>query len=470
MARAIRKSAAIVLAAGLTFAGVGGVAIESAVAGAQQTVSTINPNNSRSLTIHKRFGAETNTKATGQEMAGVPGQAGNGVEFQIELVQKLDTPADWEAARTLTVENATADTSFSPQTKTTGADGVAGDAYFNNLPMGVYRVTETAVPTGVIAGKPFLVYVPMAAENGDWIYNVHAYPKNNTATIAKSVKDAGIHNGGNVEYTIVASGDSAAGAGVGDNFVFTDTLPAGLDAAGATATPSFVDSSAGTLVANTDYTVTKNGQQVTVTFTEAGRNKITTANKRVQVVISAKYDGTVNQATNKATVTAGNTTYTSNEVVSHWGNVTITKKSSAGAGLQGADFQLVQCQAGAGGAWSQVVGTQPETVGTTATFTTGADGKVTINGIHVQDYVDGAAGDAAKYCVKETKAPAGYVGDDNLRPVNLTVANKNASVEITNSTSRNLLPNTGGMGIVLIVLAGLGIVGAGAFAARRNAA
>lgn len=464
MANAIRKSAAIALAAGLTFAGIGGVAIEASVAQAQQTVSSIDDNAARSLTIHKRLAQKSGNAATGEENAAfATGRPGENITYEIKLIQALNTPADWQAAAALTPENAT-----STNPAVTGTTNAQGEVTFDNLAKGVYLVTETDAPAGVTKAEPFLAYVPMANPAGDgWIYNVHVYPKNTQTSVTKTVKDAGVHNGGNVEYTITANTDSAKDSGAGATYTVEDTLPAGVVPSAQNVVVKHED---GTAIAAGDYTLTVNGQNVKVEFNQTGRNNLSTNNTPVQVVITAAYNGTVNEATNSATVTIGTTQYTSNAVVSHWGNLTINKTGLNSAKLTGAEFQIVQCQAGGNNTWTQVANTGAQTIGGNDTFTTDANGSVTVNGIHVSDFADNVAGEGAKYCVQETKAPGAYVGSDQLYPIDLTTANKTATVTISNETSRNLLPSTGGMGIALLVLAGLGIVGVGAYSARRNAA
>ena len=55
-----------------------------------------------------------------------------------------------------------------------------GEAKFNNLSLGLYLVQETDAPAQ-ITGKvgDFLVSIPMTnADEDDWLYDVHVYPKN----------------------------------------------------------------------------------------------------------------------------------------------------------------------------------------------------------------------------------------------------------------------------------------------------
>lgn len=79
------------------------------------------------------------------------------------------------------IENATyKDSTTVTQIKT----DANGKATFNNLPLGIYLVVETETPVSVTTPvEPFLVSVPMtkSSNNQEWLYDIHAYPKNKTA-------------------------------------------------------------------------------------------------------------------------------------------------------------------------------------------------------------------------------------------------------------------------------------------------
>lgn len=102
----------------------------------------------------------------------------------------------------------------------------------------------------------------------------------------------------------------------------------------------------------------------------------------------------------------------------------------------------------------------------------------------MSDFANNADVDAIEYCLEETVVPDGYTKVDGeirvtlyrqqsqnnpndqdgaIRLVSKSVANKpNSEVP--------LLPSTGGMGILLVALLGLGIIAGGVYAARRNSA
>lgn len=113
--------------------------------------------------------------------------------------------------------------------------------------------------------------------------------------------------------------------------------------------------------------------------------------------------------------------------------------------------------------------------GSSATLTTDENGKITINGL-----------DSKTYYLKETKAPSGYKLDDTVRKVTVTpdsaVANaKNGEAiaykvngysdhTMTINNYKGSLPSTGGMGIVLMVVAGVLLIAGGMISIMRRRA
>lgn len=129
----------------------------------------------------------------------------------------------------------------------------------------------------------------------------------------------------------------------------------------------------------------------------------------------------------------------------------------------------------------QVDGTEPLNVNGQTEWTTDADGAVTISGIHVTDYANNADDTTVDYCLLETDAPDGYVGNDALVHFELNrgdvdpetgapTAQIQYTATIENFTDENRLPNTGGMGVGLLIALGALIIGGGAYAACRNSA
>lgn len=110
-----------------------------------------------------------------------------------------------------------------------------------------------------------------------------------------------------------------------------------------------------------------------------------------------------------------------------------------------------------------------------AVLTTGTDGKITVNGL-----------DSETYYLKETKAPSGYKLDDTVREVTVTpdsevVDAKNGEAitykvngdlkhTMTINNYKGSLPSTGGMGIVLMVVAGVLLIAGGMISIMRRRA
>lgn len=111
----------------------------------------------------------------------------------------------------------------------------------------------------------------------------------------------------------------------------------------------------------------------------------------------------------------------------------------------------------------------------TAVLTTGTDGKITVNGL-----------DSGTYYLKETKAPSGYKLDDTVRKVTVTPDSKVVDAKngeaiaykvngysnhtMTIDNYKGSLPSTGGMGIVLMVVAGVLLIAGGMISIMRRRA
>ena len=111
----------------------------------------------------------------------------------------------------------------------------------------------------------------------------------------------------------------------------------------------------------------------------------------------------------------------------------------------------------------------------TAVLTTGTDGKITVNGL-----------DSGTYYLKETKAPSGYKLDDTVRKVTVTPdskvvdakngeaiaykVNDDSNHTMTIDNYKGSLPSTGGMGIVLMFVAGVLLIVCGMISIMRRRA
>lgn len=147
-----------------------------------------------------------------------------------------------------------------------------------------------------------------------------------------------------------------------------------------------------------------------------------------------------------------------------------------GTKLSGAEFKLYSDQSATEEvAVSSAKGVYTVDPNGTAVLATGTDGKITVNGL-----------DSGTYYLKETKAPSGYKLDDTVREVTVTpdsaVANaKNGEAiaykvnddpnhTMTINNYKGSLPSTGGMGIVLMVVAGVLLIAGGMISIMRRRA
>lgn len=482
---ALSAAFAIALAAGT----VGAEVVYEAPTAQAQAVSAIDNTKTLSLTLHKLIGAE-GEQGNGTEITNPSGEPAEGVKYKIELVQPLNNSGDWEKARKITnpseAKAREGDGAYSKE-GTTGKDGTLT---FDNLPKGLYKVTETEVPadSGLVPGAPFLVYVPMTnSDHKSWIYDVHAYPKNSKVTITKEVEDQNAQAGQDYKYTITTGVPAVAKNSKLNKYIVKDVLDPKLDFENATVEVKYGESAdnAQALVAGNDYKLVKEDPEIRVEFTETGRDKLKSTDL-VFTTITTKTNGFIQHVPNDATLITNNgssdhdTEKTSDKVHTYWGKVTINKTdgNDESKKLKGAEFQLVQCVDDSNGAWKQKKGTEPLNVQGKNTWTTNDQGTVTIEGVHVTDFANNQADEETNYCLHETKAPEGYVANDALEHFELKkgdVDNNGAptaeikyTANIKNYTDENHLPNTGGAGFWAIVLAGLAIIGGGFYAARRS--
>lgn len=437
------------------------------------------------LTIHKRLNPEsygTNPTGTEADVASAKGDPVEGVPFQLHKVTGFQLEGNAETTDLTSNEGYAKANKFaqeyakaenkreflnqfatldqaSSQTKTTNA---AGEAKFENLPLGLYLVEELSAadyPTtikvngeeinGVIApSAPYLVFLPMTdpTDGSKWNFDIHSVPKNSSVGIDKKIEDYQTNKGYNagdvLKYTIntdiprVEPGQTIRG------YEISDTLPKEVTFTDANLANLVVEIEGTQLANGADYTVEGvNTPQVRIVFTDAGRDKLVqNGGKKVKVTLPATIntpevadvdvadtpnpignDGTdVNDgvAVNRAVLTFTNDAgyraeVESNSVKSRWGNLRILKtdpqKANSGeSALDGAKFELYRC------ADQDTPLGDKITINGKSEWTSGEDGAkglINIKGLQVTDLLNNesiANGEEAKYCLKETKAPEGY--------------------------------------------------------------
>ncbi|MFD5868270.1 SpaH/EbpB family LPXTG-anchored major pilin [Corynebacterium sp. NPDC060344] len=481
-----------------TFAAICGLALAAGMAGApaalelapaahaQEQAPTIDFGAKGSINIHKRAGNAGTAHDSGNVNDAAPGTPLKGAGF---TVWKVDVPfantADVQAAQKLTAADAADKLGVKVgDEKVTGDNGMVS---FDGLAVGAYYVKETTVPAGHVPGAPFLVFVPMT--NPDtltgWNYDVHVYPKNSENKAEKKVVDADQNVGDSITYSITSDiptpAKSFADGGRVSKYEVVDTLDPRVTVVESGISVAFDD---GTAIPRSSYTPTVEGNVAKVVFNEEGLELLSAnVGKRLVTTIEAtvKEIGTgSSEISNEATVISnngagsGDTTTPTNEVKTWHGKLKVLKHATDGTPLKGATFELHRC-AGQAALGDKI------SINGTSSWTTGDDGTLLIDGLHVTDIENHDQPISKKYCLKETKAPAGYellpepieftftrddiaAVDDAAGDDAVTLVKK---VENVKSVTPQL-PLTGGAGIGLIVALGGLLIGAGAWYAKRN--
>lgn len=482
-----------------------------------------------SLTLHKRLNPRIQGESTGNEDAHVSGEPLDGAHFRL---QKLEgnireqaglshltevanefnrAKGSWRGSGGLTTPPL--DENFKTRDGVTGAAGVAGELKFENLEPGAYLVTESQTPApqgaeGFVKSKPYIVLVPTVNEDGTgWEKHVHSYPKNSSAKSAKEVFDENKHalddfrdpQSAQVGYGLTAhvpnipEGDFLTEFVVQDSYnneelgIDENLKPQVFRIPGGNGRSQLLDPSS--YEVQTLQPVTSNTQNLPADANESFKIAIDTDTAGLesgdsvyvayQATLLKAQDQDIENAVSSFGMIASNTgtqrfETPNDKVVTYIGDVQIHKvdQSNNERFLEGADFDLFRCDA-------------PEEI--IQSGTTDKDGRLTFSGIHVSDWVYNQAPQKnVEYCLQETDAPSGYLqtreepyrfylnvnsrefveggqNGETIRRVSMTIEN-------IPDTDRPLLPKTGGMGILLVALLGLGIIGGGVYAARRNSA
>lgn len=220
----------------------------------------------------------------------------------------------------------------------TGATGTA------TLPRGLsaYLVCETNAPAHIVdTAAPFLLTVPLAAENG-WVYDVHAYPKNGAGAIQKSVvAQEGLGLGATVRFPVTSAIPTMTGQSW-SAYAISDTLDSRLAPVGVAS----VEVDGAELPAG-HYQVSTSGQTIVVELTPAGiawLDEGTHAGAVLEVVFEAVVaevgDGAIS---NTADLWVNNPTRSSevkpplpsNEVSTTWGSLEMLKRAAGTTGTEG---------------------------------------------------------------------------------------------------------------------------------------
>lgn len=376
--------------------------------------------------------------------------------------------------------------------QTTDATAADGSVKVSNLAVGAYAVCELdstdvtahdaqgATQDVTIADKaaPFIVTIPRPEQN-QWLYDVHAFPKNSTSTTPMKAitpqKQNGLGEGSPVEFT-VSKTVPTYGTKLLTKFTMEDTLDAKLTLPSDVADAHVVVTVDGQVADASWYDVTISGQKITIAFKGDG---LTALNNSQGKVVEFKFQATsvqdpLGDIPNTATVITNKpgsdeeNKEPTNEVITKWGKLRIQKTDSRNpaTSLKGAIFEVYEAKTPFAESCTTEIATPAEAISVKepnseqgkTQFTSNDEGVVEIAGLFVADENDAKAQgisheqfksgqlNARCYVLKEVAAPAGYVlpeGEKALSAIKITsgqLAEGEYSVGGPNSDGK--IPNT----------------------------
>lgn len=500
MSASISRRTGRLAASLLGVAAIGATTLLGATA-ASAAPGNIDTTTAGSITIHKHLETGSTAGANPDGSGTVSGAAVAGVEFTLYQLNYNGQPinlanfADWNGLAAVTLDancQVTGPAGYTTSTTTlVGTTGTDGSVTFpTQTKRTAYAACETntsgatvgGVPTTIVTkAAPFVIAVPMPYNN-EWIYNVHAYPKNVNASITKDVtaQPAGqLGLGSTVSFPVTTSIPTIAPADQLQSYIVRDVLDPRL-------TPVSVASVTvnGTAVDPTYYTVKvnpNNANDVRVVFTPAGLTWLKGQGGKSVVttfsgVVASVGDGNIpNKATLFVNDPSGDSDTNpgpgvpSNEVTTNWGNLVIQKSDAGNAKLlSGATFQVFAADpayvaAGQPCTSKTTTGTAISVNGVTD-FTTDANGVVTVAGLFVSDSKNAPINATQRcYVIIETAAPAGYIlptGDAAKTAVAVTTGSPTTvDIDVKNTKqSVPSLPLTGAAGQVIMLGGGAAVL------------
>lgn len=428
--------------------------------------------------------------------------------------------------------NVTIASTTSITTGSTLGDTAYGTATASNLPIGLYLVTETDAPNGVLKSDPFLVTIPITdPDNKDaWLYDVYVYPKNSQQGFTKQVDDSqAFVPGDTITWTLNAdvprvNTSTTAGAQSFETpteFTITDTLDEQLNdvATGDVTVKLSTDPQNALTDGDTDdylFNFNSSTRVLSITFKDQGLTKLrpaaSTAGAKVVVTISSTVKeptgGATLHTTNEGVIqnggasgrtvttltttvpTAGGdsqtTTQYANTETTEWEDITFSKIGTGGSSdyLEGAVFKLYKTKGEAldpSGSTALV---------TSAASTSGAANNVVLPNVRASDWQNGTTAANRVYWLVETTAPENHellaqpisviIGADgklynatSLQGDSNAVQTGTKGAELTSivNVEKNAgftLPLTGGTGTLVLTIGGIAILAVVLLVARRR--
>lgn len=334
----------------------------------------------------------------------------------------------------------------------------SGLAAFTGLHPGLYVITEGADTGGnniVAKAKPFFDVLPIKDGN-NWSNTAHVYPKNVVSTGPTKTVDTKNIADGVLTWSVTQAIPTYDATNPLTHFTLKDDLSRAGDTSGTVGSLTLkVNGTA--LVRDTDYTVALDPTTRVLTITVTDLTKLTSGSTVVAEYTTVgqvgEYANEVKTYINDATNEVGTAT-----AKDYLGKVIVTKMDKDNGNLlKGAVFKV--CDNTDGNATKDCVAI--------GTLTTGDDGIAGLDGLRVP----------GKYVLVETQAPAGYVLDEQVHPIEFTDT-QTTEVELTRrydiTNAKQKVPNlpvTGAAGQVLLVAGGVALIliaGGSAIVARNR--
>ncbi|UUX35108.1 SpaH/EbpB family LPXTG-anchored major pilin [Fundicoccus culcitae] len=369
-----------------------------------------------------------------------------------------------------------------------------------SLPQGYYWFKEIETP-GIDQqiSTSFGLVLPFAnADGSGYVDNLHIYPKNvSTTSLEKTVgnlvnMDSPYDIGEEITYYL----EARIPAGVINKFEFTDTLSAGLEFVPGSAQVHFSPlavTDVAALPAGSAISDTPNGNTWTFDLAAshadglaANRGGYAYVSYRVKIteeaVVATDLANSVNLVIGREgqpDVDASDEPVTTD--VHTGGKQFIKENRSNGEGLAGAEF-VIRNEAGDFYNYDAAANVVTWGAQDTATIlTSGADGRFEIKGLAYGEEGSDAATGATTYYLVETQAPDGFVipaalADGLAFTVNASSYNETeteltvelAEGTVVNNSQAPIIPNTGGIGAIIFIVAGVLIIGLALFMIKKR--
>lgn len=499
----LKKLAVLAVAGTLTATGV------TSAAAIEVRAVAFNPDAKGSLTIHKHFGDEGKAGDGREDTTIDTGKNPplSGVKFKIEKVTNVDlkTNNGWKEAEKISKAPETAKLGDAKE----GTTDEKGVFKFSDLAVGLYKVTEVdnskakkngqGDPVKAKMAAPFFVTIPLTnpQDRNDWLYDVHAYPKNQDFQVNKEGKlitsdnpGSGdtVNAGDTMEYTVTATLPALAEGKKYEKYNLIDQLSANHDiktfkVTKVEAITDEKDNNPTTLEAanyDVDNTSKATENRALVKFNSTGLAKLADVSKtgkkmvRYTYTVKIKSDFKAGDLDNKAYVTPSNEysdepkpgdNTPSGENKEKFVQFQIEKQdgSETTKKLEGAKFDLYACtdQGKFADKDGNAVDAKEKAMKIASVTTAGKEGKTEAIRMPV---TSDPKSNVKKICAVETKAPDGY--SLLVEPVVFSIDYKDNTtttpvVQTIDNVKHNAgfkLPFTGAQGLVVLTAAGVVLI------------